>query len=439
MKLHFKFFLFIGILFCVNQNIKAQDNFSRFNNRLNEAMQKKTQPTSSEKLKKNKNIRGVSKGYTVDYSPAFLENPSFPFDTIPRRRQYNCKLKILEDSLIKISNSSDTNKLVINDSIPKKKKKKKNEEFFLKSDSTQTDSLIKQEFVIEDTMITFIDTLQIQQQVIYMDSAYGFLIDNKFSEALYYYNLVAEQFPESDEYKYALLWRGKAKAGLNDLEGAKSDLNAFIERDSCNSKWCTESYYQRGLVNFKLHNYLNANEDFTRVLLDSDYVNLKYCFFYRAFCWGEAGNYIFAVQDYTKFLNLDKFKSVSSAEALYYRGFYKVKLDDNRGAISDYELAIEMYSGAYESSKNKNQIYFQKLIDTYITRGLAYAEIKKWDDAIGNYNTVIKMKPDYATAFHLKGLSEIGKGDLDAGCLDLSKAGELGSTDAYNDIKIHCK
>ena len=41
MKLTFNFFLFIGILFCVNQNIKAQDNFARFNNRLNEAMQKK--------------------------------------------------------------------------------------------------------------------------------------------------------------------------------------------------------------------------------------------------------------------------------------------------------------------------------------------------------------------------------------------------------------
>ena len=114
-------------------------------------------------------------------------------------------------------------------------------------------------------------------------------------------------------------------------------------------------------------------------------------------------------------------------------------MDDNRGAISDYDQAIIMYSGAYESSKGKNQIYFQKLIDTYITRGLAKAEIKKWDEAIADYNTVIKMKPDYATAFHLKGLSEIGKGDLDNGCLDLSRAGELGSIDAYEDIKLHCK
>ena len=89
--------------------------------------------------------------------------------------------------------------------------------------------------------------------------------------------------------------------------------------------------------------------------------------------------------------------------------------------------------------RNPNAQYVQKLIDLYIVRGLAKAELKRYDDAILDYDAVIKMSPKYATAFRLKGLSEIGKGLTDAGCLDLSHAGELGANEAYDDIKVHCR
>lgn len=435
MKFLIRLFLLTGLFICVQQYTNAQDLFTKFQGRINAQKPKSEQPTSNSKLKKNKWVGKVLNESTVNYSSVSDSNPSIPFDTIPKKRLSERKRELFSDSIKIINNNSDITNLFIQDSIPKKKKKKKSEELNFQSDSTST----QQELNIDKTPESQKDTMPVLPQVIYMDSAYEFLSENKFIEAITYYDKVIGNFPATEEYKFAFLWRAKARSELEDFAGALHDLDIFISMDNCGSNWCSESYYQRGLVNFNLQNFQNSITDFSKVLNDTAYSNFKYCYFYRAFCMGESEKYIQAVQDYTKFLNLDKFKSVSSAEALYYRGFYKVKLNDNRGAISDYDMAIEMYSGAYESSKEKNQTYFQKLIDTYITRGLAYAEIKKWDDAIINYNTVIKMKPDYATAFHLKGLAEIGKGDLDAGCLDLSRAGELGSIDAYDDIKLHCK
>jgi hypothetical protein len=39
----------------------------------------------------------------------------------------------------------------------------------------------------------------------------------------------------------------------------------------------------------------------------------------------------------------------------------------------------------------------------------------------------------------LKALDLIKKGEIEQGCLELSKAGELGSKEAYADIKQYCK
>lgn len=434
MKFTFSIFLFIVLFFSVTPHVEAQDTFIKFSQRL-EALNRKVEDVKSDSLqKKKKHVGRIKKQLTIDYTHLTNDSNGVTLDTILKKRMSKRIRNI--DSLNAVTGYSNQ---LSNDSLPKKRKKKKSEYYYSKNDSLRSDSLTQKEFIDDETNTPRSDTALTPVQIVYMDSAYEFLSANQYEEALAYYDKVILQFSGTEEYKFAFFWRAKTKLGLNDLKGALQDINDFIIVDNCTSNWCTESFYTRGLISFKLEDYAGALKDFSKVLADSSYSNLKYCYFYRAFCLGESEKYIQAVQDYTRFLVMDNYKSVSSAEALYYRGFYKVKLDDNRGAISDYDQAIAMYSGAYESSKGKNQIYFQKLIDTYITRGLAKAEISKWDEAISDYNAVIKMKPDYATAYHLKGLSEIGKGDLDAGCLDLSRAGELGSVDAYTDIKLHCK
>ena len=89
-------------------------------------------------------------------------------------------------------------------------------------------------------------------------------------------------------------------------------------------------------------------------------------------------------------------KTLASAEAVYNRGYYKMKLSDNRGAVQDYSQAIDLYSTALQNEKlpNRNS-YLQKLIDAYISRGLAKADIQKYDEAIQDYNEVVKLNPQY--------------------------------------------
>ena len=55
-----------------------------------------------------------------------------------------------------------------------------------------------------------------------------------------------------------------------------------------------------------------------------------------------------------------------------------------------------------------------------------------------DYNKAIELKPNYAKAYYGRGLDKIGLGQKDNGCLDLSKAGELGSAYAYEAIKSGC-
>ena len=60
-------------------------------------------------------------------------------------------------------------------------------------------------------------------------------------------------------------------------------------------------------------------------------------------------------------------------------------------------------------------------------------------EAIGDYSAAIERYPYFADAYYNRGLVQIYLHDTDKGCLDMSKAGELGIKSAYNVIKRYCK
>jgi len=59
--------------------------------------------------------------------------------------------------------------------------------------------------------------------------------------------------------------------------------------------------------------------------------------------------------------------------------------------------------------------------------------------ALQDFNKAIELKPDLAEAYGARGLSKIKLGQKDSGCLDLSKAGELGAIQAYDTIEQYCQ
>ncbi|MCH8014820.1 MAG: tetratricopeptide repeat protein, partial [Candidatus Dadabacteria bacterium] len=58
--------------------------------------------------------------------------------------------------------------------------------------------------------------------------------------------------------------------------------------------------------------------------------------------------------------------------------------------------------------------------------------------AIQDYNKAIQLNPNYALAYYNRGIVKIHLGQKDSGCLDLSKAGEMGFFQAYDAIKQYC-
>jgi hypothetical protein len=54
-------------------------------------------------------------------------------------------------------------------------------------------------------------------------------------------------------------------------------------------------------------------------------------------------------------------------------------------------------------------------------------------------NKAISLDKEADNSFYLRGLSKIKIGQKEEGCKDLSKAGELGKTEAYKAISENCK
>src|SRR5687767_13164157 len=116
-------------------------------------------------------------------------------------------------------------------------------------------------------------------------------------------------------------------------------------------------------------------------------------------------------------------KNPKFADAFYARGNVKMKLQDYYGAIADYTSAITI---------NENYI------EAYFNRGRAKQFLLAYEDAINDCSKIIQINPLNVDAYYMRGILRINFGDMKNGCLDLSKAGELGDLKAYETIKEKC-
>lgn len=132
------------------------------------------------------------------------------------------------------------------------------------------------------------------------------------------------------------------------------------------------------------------------------------------------GDYKGALADLNKAIEINP-----SGDAVYYqRGYAKSHLEDYMGAISDYSMAIEALP-EYE--------------DAYFNRGVAKGFLEDFRGAIADFTNTIRINQKNAKAYRNRGLLRLMLGQKESGCLDLSKAGELGSQKAYEAIKQFCK
>lgn len=105
----------------------------------------------------------------------------------------------------------------------------------------------------------------------------------------------------------------------------------------------------------------------------------------------------------------------------------KISLNDYRGAIKDYDIAIRLRPN----------------ISTYFfLRAEAKDQLKEFLSAIADYDKSITLNPIKSLrgeSYLKRGIDKLRVSKKNEGCMDLSKAGELGETKAYDYIRKYCQ
>jgi tetratricopeptide (TPR) repeat protein len=167
----------------------------------------------------------------------------------------------------------------------------------------------------------------------------------------------------------------------------------------------------------------------------------------------EKGEYVESLLNLNKAIEVDP----NYAAAYYLRGNIKDKFDDRHGSMKDYNLAVEKnpkFAEAFFARGNvkmKLQDYYgaiddystaisinENYVEAYYNRGKAKQYLQAYQDAITDCTKIIQINPKSKDAYYMRGILRIEFGDLKNGCLDLSKAGELGDLNAYELIKEKC-
>jgi tetratricopeptide (TPR) repeat protein len=139
----------------------------------------------------------------------------------------------------------------------------------------------------------------------------------------------------------------------------------------------------------------------------------------------DKGDFKGAIKNFT--IAIEKEDSVNKTALKNYfkfRGMAKVQLEDNKGAIEDFTKAIFV---------DPNEVDL-----LYALRGFSKNSIKDYFSAILDFSEAINLNPNEGLYYAGRGIARIGNNKKGEGCLDFSKAGELGYELAYESIKEFC-
>jgi len=204
----------------------------------------------------------------------------------------------------------------------------------------------------------------------------------------------------------------------------------------------SSDYYDEGIEEQRL--LKNSNE--------CSYLPDLHSFYYaeRGIIKYQSKDYYGAIADLSESLKISG-TSDFIVRIYAFRASSKENLEDYYGAIDDYNLAIN----TCESTKNTNfacdicgkhndgwsnklgtsRICKEALL---VNRALCKIQLKNYNSALTDLNTVIFLNADWGHAYYIRGQLKDILNDTSGCCKDLSKAGELGIKAAYEEIKNRC-
>ncbi len=165
--------------------------------------------------------------------------------------------------------------------------------------------------------------------------------------------------------------------------------------------------------------FLN-NRSYSQVLMGRDSLPIGHKYLEKGYQLINNKDYIGAIAQLNKGIAINP----NFSEFYHYRGRAKDLLLDFRGALGDYNLTLTL------DPNSIGEVFFE--------RGQIKLSLKDFTGALLDFNKALKLN-DKDPRFYLgRGAAKWNLGQKDAGCLDFSKAGELGSSDAYGMIKQFC-
>jgi len=109
----------------------------------------------------------------------------------------------------------------------------------------------------------------------------------------------------------------------------------------------------------------------------------------------------------------------------------RARVRDEVTRTYDYSEAVADLEAALELAPDVAYIHFD-LANLYVLQS-------KLVEAIGSYTKALELWPSMGDSYYNRGLVQIYLKEKEKGCIDLSRAGELGVADAYGVIGKYCK
>jgi len=202
-------------------------------------------------------------------------------------------------------------------------------------------------------------------------------------------------------YARAYNARGSAYSAKKNYDRAFADYSKAIELDPK----VAATYYNRGNVSWNKKDYDRAIADFTNAIE----VDPKFARAYHT--RGNANlvqrNYDRAIADYSKVIELDP-KLAVDADAFRSRCFARaVAGRDLPRALDDCRESLRF---------RPNDAH------TMDSRGLVYLRLGRLHEAIAEYDAVLKIDPNMASALYGRGIAKRRKGDASGGKADIEAA-----------------
>ena len=161
-------------------------------------------------------------------------------------------------------------------------------------------------------------------------------------------------------------------------------------------------------------------------MAEDDSMRDRYSRFYKAFYLMNRG-----------VLRAEMIDFIASME----RNVQTLTMDDQgtiRARVSDRVDRSYDYSDAIADMREAIRI-LPDIPYLYFNLGNLYCLSSQMVEAIENYGKAISIYPYMGDAYYNRGLALIFIKDKEKGCIDLSRAGELGVSDAYSVISKYCK